>query len=78
MSRLMENPANAAIAASVISLGHELHLNVIAEGVETEQQLQFLRDQNCDEFQGFLFSRPVPGGEFRWMIERPVAASDPA
>lgn len=57
---LPENPNNAAIANSVIALGHRLHLNVIAEGVETEEQLQFLRQHHCDEFQGFLHSEPMP------------------
>ncbi|MEO8457549.1 MAG: EAL domain-containing protein [Chloroflexota bacterium] len=77
---LMENRANAAIIASVISLGHELNLSVIAEGVETEEQLQFLRDQKCDEFQGFLFSRPVPADEFRKIISvsPPAAVLNPA
>jgi diguanylate cyclase (GGDEF)-like protein len=48
-----------AIAKAVISLGHELNLKVIAEGVETEEQLDFLLTNNCDEMQGYLFSRPV-------------------
>ncbi|MEO8457183.1 MAG: EAL domain-containing protein [Chloroflexota bacterium] len=72
--KLLEDPSNAAIAGSIISLGHKLNLNVIAEGVETEEQLQFLRNQGCDEFQGFLISRPVPAAEFRSIadLERAV------
>ncbi|RNF28853.1 hypothetical protein NM04_20990, partial [Massilia aurea] len=49
-----------AIALAVISLGHKLDLRVIAEGVETEQQRDFLRANDCDEIQGYLFSRPLP------------------
>ena len=48
-----------AIAAAVISLGQKLNLRVIAEGVETEQQLAFLRQNGCDEVQGFHFSKPI-------------------
>ncbi|MEO8599963.1 MAG: EAL domain-containing protein, partial [bacterium] len=40
--------------------GHKLNLKVIAEGVETERQLAFLRDNECDEMQGYYFSKPVP------------------
>lgn len=56
---LADNPDDQAIASAVISLGHKLNLCVIAEGVETVQQLHYLRDNGCDEIQGFLFSRPV-------------------
>ena len=48
-----------AVAAAVISLGHKLKMRVIAEGVETEAQAAFLRENDCDEMQGFFFSRPV-------------------
>ena len=48
-----------AVASAVISLGHKLKMRVIAEGVETEAQAAFLRENNCDEMQGYLFSRPV-------------------
>jgi diguanylate cyclase (GGDEF)-like protein len=74
ISTLMDSPANAAITASIISLGHKLNLNVIAEGVETREQLEFLRQQNCDEFQGFLVSRAVPADQFRKMIANREAA----
>lgn len=56
---LANNPDDQAIAMAVISLGHKLNMKVIAEGVETEQQRDFLRDNECDEMQGYLFSRPV-------------------
>jgi EAL domain-containing protein (putative c-di-GMP-specific phosphodiesterase class I) len=56
-------PDEAAIAQAVISMAHSLQLKVIAEGVETQGQLAFLRRYGCDEVQGYLFSRPVPGDE---------------
>jgi diguanylate cyclase (GGDEF)-like protein/PAS domain S-box-containing protein len=58
------NPRDAAIIRSVIDMGHSLDFKVIAEGVETREQLAFLRDSRCDEIQGYYFSRPVPAGDF--------------
>jgi diguanylate cyclase (GGDEF)-like protein/PAS domain S-box-containing protein len=58
------NPRDAAIAAIVISIGDSLNLKVLAEGVETGEQLAFLRAHNCDEAQGYYFSRPLTGDEF--------------
>ncbi len=52
----------AAITTAIITLAHSLNLSVIAEGVETEDQLAFLKERNCDEFQGYLFSEPKEAG----------------
>ncbi|WP_241426227.1 putative bifunctional diguanylate cyclase/phosphodiesterase [Geobacter benzoatilyticus] len=54
------NSADAAITTAIIAMGNSLNLKVIAEGVETEGQLSFLSDNNCDEVQGYLFSTPMP------------------
>ena len=52
--------SEAAISRAITAMGHELHMKVIAEGVETETQLGYLMRNHCDEIQGFLFSAPVP------------------
>ncbi len=57
---MLVEESDRAIASAFISLGRILGLRVIAEGVETDEQLEFLRLSDCDEMQGFLFSRPVP------------------
>ena len=63
-----DNSTDAAIAKAIISMAHSLHLKVIAEGVETEQQLAFLISNRCDEMQGYLFSRPLPADEFEKLL----------
>jgi EAL domain-containing protein (putative c-di-GMP-specific phosphodiesterase class I) len=54
----------AAIIAAIIAMAHSLELSVVAEGVETEFQRAYLQSQACDEYQGYLFSKPVPAADF--------------
>ena len=56
-------PDDGLIAKAIISLGHSLHLKVVAEGVETQPQCDFLRKHACDEMQGYFFGRPMPPAE---------------
>lgn len=58
------DPEDAAIIKAIIAMAHELKLKVTAEGVETRGQLEALRKLGCDDYQGFLLSKPVPGDEF--------------
>ncbi|MFC0168476.1 EAL domain-containing protein [Pseudoduganella danionis] len=62
------NPADAAIALSVVTLAHNLNMRVIAEGVETREQMEFLRQHGCDEMQGYYFSRPVDAAAFAGLL----------
>jgi diguanylate cyclase (GGDEF)-like protein len=59
ISDILNNENDRAVASAVISLGQKLNLRVIAEGVETEDQVTFLRANNCDEMQGYHFSKPI-------------------
>lgn len=58
------------ISSSVIALGHAMGLKVLAEGVETREQLAFLQEKGCDYFQGYFCSRPVPAEDFTRLLEK--------
>lgn len=60
----LNNPDDASITRTIIALGHSLNLKIIAEGAETKDHETFLIEENCDEVQGFRYSRPVPAEEF--------------
>jgi diguanylate cyclase (GGDEF)-like protein/PAS domain S-box-containing protein len=64
------DPESAAIARSIISMAHNLNLRAIAEGVETEDQLEYLRLHGCDEIQGYYVSRPVSAREMEIMLRK--------
>jgi EAL domain-containing protein (putative c-di-GMP-specific phosphodiesterase class I) len=67
---LTRNPEDQAIVKAIIAMAHTLKIEVIAEGVETAEQLEFLRANDCDKVQGFYFSKPVPAAEFVGLIGR--------
>ena len=68
MSELDGGPQSAAIIRAVLALGESLEIPVLAEGVETAEQLAFLRERGCDSFQGYHCSRPVPAEAFAALV----------
>ncbi|MBU4408528.1 MAG: EAL domain-containing protein [Proteobacteria bacterium] len=67
---IVTDPGAATIATSVISLAHRMRVGVVAEGVETEAQAGYLRQNGCDEIQGYLFSKPLPAEEFAELVRQ--------
>lgn len=59
------------IASAIISLAHSLHMDVVAEGIENELQYQYLLGENCNEGQGYYFSRPLPADSLTGLLNRP-------
>lgn len=73
VSDLPDNADDAAIASAVIAMGHSLRVKVVAEGVETQAQADFLRELGCDEMQGYLLGRPMPSHELvEWLRKHQV------
>ena len=68
VEKIVTDPGSATITNSIIALAHRLRLHVVAEGVETESQLEYLRQNGCDEIQGFFFSRPIPAEDFAVLL----------
>lgn len=69
INEVTTNPNDAALVMAIVSLAHNLRLKVVAEGVETEDQLKFLHLLRCDEWQGFFFSQPVSASDFRKILD---------
>jgi diguanylate cyclase (GGDEF)-like protein len=70
---LGRNPQSAAIVRAVIGLGHGLGVSIVAEGVETQEQLRFLADEGCDAVQGYFIGRPAPIAQYAALIGRAPA-----
>src|SRR5882724_9749697 len=67
---LGRNPQSAAIVRAVIGLGHGLEMSIVAEGVETQEQLSFLSDEGCDAVQGYFIGRPAPISQYATLVGR--------
>jgi EAL domain-containing protein (putative c-di-GMP-specific phosphodiesterase class I) len=65
-----QDSEDRAITEAIIAMGKSLQLTVVAEGVETLEQQTFLHDHDCDEMQGFYFSRPIPADQFAELLRR--------
>jgi diguanylate cyclase (GGDEF)-like protein/PAS domain S-box-containing protein len=70
---LGRNPQSAAIVRAVIDLGHALEMSIVAEGVETQEQLGFLAEEGCDAVQGYFIGKPFPIGQYAALVGRNVA-----
>ena len=70
--QIMTAPDDATIVTAIISMGRSLNLRVVAEGVETQGELEFLQTHQCDEAQGYYFSRPVLPQQFAQLLKTGV------
>ena len=77
INEIVSRPEDASIVRAIVSLAHSLRLKVVAEGVETPAQLDFLKAVGCDEYQGYHFSRPVPSREFERVVREKATQSEP-
>jgi len=76
INEIVSRPEDASIVRAIVSLAHSLRLKVVAEGVETPAQLDFLKAVGCDEYQGFHFSRPLPSREFERVVREKAAQAE--
>jgi len=68
VSKIESVTGGAPIVSAIIAMARSLRFKVVAEGVETEQQLAFLRKHECEQYQGYLFSKPLPADEFAELV----------
>jgi diguanylate cyclase (GGDEF)-like protein len=76
IDEIVSRPEDASIVRAIVSLAHSLRLKVVAEGVESPAQLDFLRTAGCDEYQGYHFSRPLPATDFERLIRESQTPDD--
>jgi EAL domain-containing protein (putative c-di-GMP-specific phosphodiesterase class I) len=67
---LGRNPQSASIVRAVVGLGHGLGMSIVAEGVETQDQLSFLGEEGCDAVQGYFLGKPAPIGQYSALVGR--------
>lgn len=72
ISQIGAGDESARLVSAIIAMAHELKLSVVAEGVETEEQALYLREQGCDQFQGFLYARPLAADEFVRLLRQRI------
>jgi EAL domain-containing protein (putative c-di-GMP-specific phosphodiesterase class I) len=73
--RLETDAVSQAVIDTIIGLGQRMHLQVLGEGIENQQALDYLRERGCNQGQGFFFSKPLTARDFRfWCEERGTAA----
>lgn len=71
MQNIDKEGSNSSLLPSIVAIAKSFNLNVVAEGVETEKQCAALRTMECDELQGFFFSKPLPHNEIEAMLNTP-------
>ena len=76
IAEIPDKPGDMAITSAIVSLGRTLELEVVAEGVETEEQARFLEQAGCEMFQGYLFAKPLPASEIESLIARLSGKAD--
>ena len=69
ISEIRSEAHDAPIVTAIVAMAHNLGLVVVIEGIETAEQLKFARSRGCDEYQGFLFSKPVESGDFASLLD---------
>lgn len=73
LSGLLEDSRKSSIVRAVIELGHHMDLQVVAEGIEASEELEYLTELECDQFQGYFFSKPLPSNEFIMFVKHWIA-----
>jgi diguanylate cyclase (GGDEF)-like protein len=73
VQKCVQRKADASVLSAIVTMGHALGLKVLAEGAETEEQVRLLREQGCDEVQGYYYCRPIPAEELLAMFAEPAA-----
>lgn len=73
--KMLDNHADRMIVSTIITMAHHMNLNVVAEGVDSAEQLTLLRELHCDEMQGYLFSKPIPAKDIGLLLQQGVSLS---
>ena len=71
---LHQDPSNVNLVSTIINIGHQFNLSVVAEGVEVEEHIQFLQERDCDLYQGYYFCKPIPASELLELVKLELAS----